>query len=510
MSAGSVTDCSASAPPAELTVEICVIGSGCGGATAAWELALAGRDVLVLEEGGDFTGAKLTQRDGAMYDQLYMDRGGRTTSDLSIAVLQGRVLGGGGVINASDVVPLSDAVARHWQKKYGLTDFSPEALAPFRTRALEDLSANTPVEAQLNRNNRLLREGSQALGWKGEVMQHNRVGCVGAGTCLIGCSFDRKRNPRFVAIPGALAAGARFFTRARAVRIDDAGQELKRVTVRRLDAKGYHEGETFTVRAKVVVLAANAIASAQLLIRSSVGNAHVGRHLSLQPQLPVTALFADEVRFFRGIPQSYAVTEFEQLEHPEHGWWGFRIEAISGTPGIVASMLPEAGDSGVERMRNFTRQAAALLLLPDAPQGRVRVERSGRLRIDSELTDEQRGRFRDAVRATARLYLAAGAKEVYVPTVPPLRITSEADLAQVDALTFAPTTAPFISAHQQGAVRFASSERDGAAAPDGQVYGTRGIYVFDSGGFPSSASSHTMAPIITVSRMLTRRLLTTL
>ena len=33
------------------------------------------------------------------------------------------------------------------------------------------------------------------------------------------------------------------------------------------------------------------------------------------------------------------------------------------------------------------------------------------------------------------------------------------------------------------------------------------IYVFDSSGFPTSASSHTMAPILTVSRFLTRQLL---
>jgi len=510
VSAGAITDCSQLAPAPELTVEICIVGSGCGGATAAWELAKAGRDVLVLEEGGDFTGAKLTQRDGAMYDQLYMDRGGRATSDLSVSVLQGRVLGGGGVINACDVVPISDAVARHWQTRYGLADFSPAAMAPFRARALEDLSANTPREEELNRNNRLLREGAQKLSWRGEVMQHNRVGCVGAGTCLIGCSFDRKKNPRFVAIPNALEAGARFFTRARVVRIDDAGQELKRLTVKRLDARGYHEGDTFTVRAKVVVLAANAIASAQLLLRSGLGNEHVGRHLSLQPQLPLTSVFPDEVRFHRGIPQSYAVTEFEQPEHPEHGWWGFRIEAISGTPGIVATLLPEGGPAGVERMRGYTKLAASLLLLPDASPGVVRLERSGRLRIDYAFDDEQRARYRDAVRAAARLYFAAGATEIYLPTSPPLRLTSEAELKRVDELTFRPTSVPFLSAHQQGTVRFANSPRDGGAAPDGQVYGTRGVYVFDSSGFPSSASSHTMAPIISVSRMLTQRLLTTL
>ena len=143
---GIVDLSSAADVPATLTADVCIIGSGCGGATTAWELAKAGRHVIVLEEGGDFTGPQLTGRDGAMYDQLYMDRGGRSTDDLAIAVLQGRVLGGGGVINACDVVPIADPVLRHWQKHYALTDFGPEALAPYKARALEDLSANVPRE----------------------------------------------------------------------------------------------------------------------------------------------------------------------------------------------------------------------------------------------------------------------------------------------------------------------------------------------------------------------------
>ena len=43
-------------------------------------------------------------------------------------------------------------------------------------------------------------------------------------------------------------AGARFITRVRAVRINDAGQELKSVRARRLDPKGYHEGTALTVK----------------------------------------------------------------------------------------------------------------------------------------------------------------------------------------------------------------------------------------------------------------------
>lgn len=501
----SIVDLSREKAPAETTVDVCIVGSGSGGATAAWELARAGREVLVLEEGGDYTGGALTMRDG-MYDQLYMERGGRATDDLAITVLQGRVLGGGGVINASDVVPIPPGVLRHWQSRYGLTELSPEAIAPFEKLALEDLSANLPREDQINPNNALLRQGTEALHLRGEVMLHNRKGCVGFGKCLVGCPMNAKRNPRFVAIPAAIAAGARFFLRARAVKIENGQGELKTLRVRVLDSKGYHEGAEILVRAKTVILAANAVASAQLLLRSGLGNEHVGRNLSLQPQLPITATFDREVQLFRGIPQSYAVTEYEQLDHPEHGFWGFRIEGIGGTPGIVASLLPKLGREGKSLMQLFPRMAASLLLVPDTGNGRVRLEKSGRPRIEYAMPEEQKQRYREAIRAAARIYFAAGAREVLVPLARPLILRSERDFPQIDHVGFEPATAPFLSAHQQGTVRMAPSKNDGGADPSGQVYGTRGIYVFDSSGFPTSASSHTMAPILTMSRYLARRL----
>jgi len=498
-----IVDLSRAPAPQPLTVDVCVIGSGCGGATAAWELARAGREVLVLEEGSDYTGGALTMRD-SMYDQLYMERGGRTTEDLAITVLQGRVLGGGGVINACDVVPIPEAILQHWSARYGLAD--PKEIAPFAAAALEDLSASHPGDEQINGNNSILRDGARALGLRGEIMMHNRKNCAGLGKCLVGCPVNAKKNPRFVAIPGAIAEGARFFLRARVVRIDGASDELKTLHVRTLDDRGYHEQTALTIRARTVILAANAVASAQLLLRSGVGNEHVGKNLSLQPQLPITAMFDREVRLFRGIPQSYAVTEYERVD-AEHGLGGFRIEGIGGTPGIMASLLPTYGHAGKALMTRLPHIAASLLLVPDGGHGRVGLEPSGRPRIEYAMPAEQQQRFRDAIRAAARIYLAAGAREVLVPLARPLSLKKESDLSAVDGATFEPATAPFLSAHQQGSVRMSSSQKTGAADPDGRVHGARGIYVFDSSGFPTSSSSHTMAPIITMSRYLTRRLL---
>lgn len=505
--AGAIVDLSRESPPQGLTVETCIVGSGCGGGTAARVLAEGGQEVVVLEEGGDFSGAQFTQRDGAMYDQLYMDRGGRATDDLSITILQGRVLGGGGVINASDVVPLGDAVLDHWQRTFGLTDFTPATLEPFRRQVLADLSAGPIPEPLVNEANRRLLRGAETLGWEAEVMHHNRVGCAGQGTCLIGCPLGAKRNPRRVAIPAAIAAGARFFVRARAVRIDGAEGELKTVHVRTLDPKGYHEQAGFTLRAKRVVLAANAVASAQLLLRSGIGNEHVGRHLCLQPQLPIVARFDEPIEAYRGIPQSVAVTEFERVD-PERGLWGFRIEGIMGTPGIVASLIPHVGADHQRAMADYPRIAASLLLVPDLPSGRIELTPSGRPRVLYEHRDDHKQRTRQAIVAATRAYLAAGARRVDVPMVPYQAFTREAGLEEaVAAIPFAPATAPFLSAHQQGGVRFAPSARDGAADPEGRVYGAKDLFVFDSSGFPSSASSHTMAPIMTVARYLATRVL---
>ncbi|MGB5373653.1 MAG: GMC family oxidoreductase N-terminal domain-containing protein [Polyangiales bacterium] len=505
---GAILDLSKEAAPDGISAEVCVIGSGAGGATAARLLAEAGRDVVVLEEGRDLVGPERTQRDATMYDQLYMDRGGRASHDLSVSVLQGRVLGGGGVINTCDVVPIPDGVLQHWAVTYGLEDYSPERFKPFTEDALADLSASRVSESLVNLANAKLRQGSEALGLRGEVMLHNRVGCRGLGTCLIGCPIHAKRNPRMVALPKAMQAGARILTRARAVKIHKPSHELKEVEVRTLDPGGYHEQSKLSVRAKVIIIAANAISSAQLLLRSGIGNAHVGQNLMLQPQLPIIGIFDERIAAFDGIPQSYAVTEFEQEDNDEFGLWGFRIEGIMGTPGIVSSLLPFSGASGMEGMAQYDHMAPSLLLVPDAPSGQVEVSRDGRLTIRYTQRDNHRKRLRAAIEIAAKVYLEAGAREVLVPTLPPLVIRSPREAKQARHLAFAPATAPMLSAHQQGTVRFSASERDGGADLNGQVYGTRDVYFFDSSGFPTSASSHTMTPIIASSRMLTTKLLT--
>ncbi|MBM4345372.1 MAG: GMC family oxidoreductase [Deltaproteobacteria bacterium] len=499
----AIVDCSTPGQAKDdLRCDVAVVGSGCGGATAARVLAEGGRDVLVLEEGGDYVGPeRLTQRDLPMYDQLYADRGSRTNADRTISVLSGRVLGGGGVINACDVVPVHPQTWRYWQNVHGLADWSPEAMAPFVAKALHDLEASPIPESMVNRNNQILREGAGALGLAGEVMHHNRVGCLGLGTCLIGCPAGAKRNPRMVAVPKALEAGARVVVRARVVSIQPGKDGEKTLLVRALDAKGYRETATFRVRCKRVVLAAGPVGTVSILRASGLGGAWLGRGLSLQPQVAVVARMKERVNAFDGIPQSYAVTAFERND-AARGLHGYRIEGIFGTPGILGSLVTQAGIAGKQAMAALPHVAACLVLVPDDPVGQITFPWSGGRRIDYTLADEWKSRAREAVRTAMRCYLAAGATEVLVACAPPIVVRSERELGLLDGLSFAPATIGLISAHQQGGTRVAVRAERGVCAPDGQVWGAAGVYVCDGGVFPSTSSTHTMAPILTVAHAL--------
>jgi len=341
-------------------------------------------------------------------------------------------------------------------------------------------------------------------------MRHNRIGCVGLGTCFLGCPLDAKRNPRFVAIPAALEQGASFFVRAKASRIEGGEGEIKTVIARSLDATGRREERSLRVRARSVIVAANAVGSAQLLLRSGLGNEHVGRTLSLQPQLPLIALFPERIAAFEGIPQSFAVTEFEQEDHPEHGLWGYRIEGVMATPGMAGGLAPFIGAENKANMALYDRMAPALLLVPDRPTGSVHARGESRPTIRYAPPEDVFERLRDAIQNAARLFLEAGAERIVVPTARPLSIRSSRDLAAVRELDFPPASVPLLSAHQQGSIPFSNSSSEGGVDPDGQVWGSRGVYVFDSSIFPTSASSHTMTPILTVARWLATKLASTL
>jgi choline dehydrogenase-like flavoprotein len=486
--------------------DVIIIGSGASGALWAQRLAAAGRDVLVLEEGAHVESKKFNQREGDMYRLLYRDGANQRTYDQRVNVLQGRCLGGSTVVNMADVERIPEGVLAHWRKLTGIEEFREDVFTPYFERCEVDIGANRISAAELNRNNDLLREGTERLGIHGAPLMHNRVGCVGSGYCLLGCTYDAKQSTLITLLPRAIADGARVAVNARVGQVETAGGEVRAVVGERLDATGQVVG-TFRATARTVVLAAGAVHSPLILARSGIQSPALGKNLSLQPQIGISALFDEDVRAFRGIPQAYGVDGFEEAD-AERGLHGFRIEGISGGPAMTAMSAGFLGREQQAYMAAYAQTASALILVPDRPVGEVRL-RSGSAAADIRyaLTADWIETAWKGVRAATEIYFAAGAKKVVLPGFPGVAIVSPKELPAKPAGDFAVGRVTAISAHPQGTCRMGTQAKTSVVNPDGRHHAVRNLYVIDASLFPTTASTHTMLPIMGVADWLADRYL---
>jgi choline dehydrogenase-like flavoprotein len=487
-------DLSAAKDEVALSADVCVIGSGAGGAVAAAELARGGLDVVVLEQGPHWTSKDFTQREEEMLPRLFEEAGLRQTEDGSITILQGRNVGGSTVHNLCYAFRTPDPILALWREEHGLASLTPEALAPSFERVEKTLKVKPIREDEVNVLNRIVRTGAEKLGYSGFVTKHNREGCVRAGFCILGCTYDAKQSMLVTYVPEAERLGARLYASARVERIEaDAGAprgRVRRVHGRAVRADG-GEGAPFRVDAKAVVLSAGAVASPDLLLRSGLGNGsgHVGRNLHLHPSVMAAGFFEEPIHAYRGIPQSYYVDEFIDLERDPHS--GYVLMPIAGFPVLTATQLPGFGRDHFRYMQKFAHLAGLLVLLHDRSAGTVAPGATpARPKINYTLSaDDQRLLAEGLVHSTEVLF-AGGAREVLIPYAhEPLLLGPKDDLAAIvrrGVAQHGPNAIPMASTHPQSTCRMSGRPGDGVVGEFGECHEVAGLFVADMSVFPTS------------------------
>lgn len=463
--------------------EVCVIGSGAGGAVVAKELAEAGLDVIVLEQGGHYTKEDFTQREEEMMPLLFEDMGQRATEDQSIVILQGRNVGGSTVHNLCYCFRTPPPIVEKWRREAGIR-WRYEDLLPSFTRVEAMLKVQPIAAAQVNKLNQKIREGCEKLGYHGVVAQHNRENCVGSGFCILGCPFDAKQSMALTYIPAADRAGARIFANCAVERLELGRSRVRKAHGRVVDAYGQAHYR-FTVEAELFVLAAGAINSPHLLLRSGVSAGHVGKHLHLHPSVLLAGIYDEEIHGYLGIPQSYYVDEFIDLEkNPDSG---YVIMPIFGFPVLTAAQLPGFGRAHAELMRSYHRMVGILVLLHDESEGEVRSGWGGKPRISYRLRSEEERLMAEGMRHCAEILFASGAQEVMVPYWhAPLRLRADSDLREIERRGCRQGEIPLASTHPQGTLRMGEDPNRSVVDSFGRFHGLQNLFVADMSVFPSS------------------------
>ncbi|KAK6079302.1 Long-chain-alcohol oxidase FAO2-like protein 2 [Seiridium cupressi] len=519
--------------PATIETDIAIVGSGCGGAVCAKVLAEAGHQVLVVDKGYYFPPSQLpmNQESGSRY--LFDGPGVIPSDDNCTNVLAGSCWGGGGTVNWSVSLEPQDFVRKEWADR-GLPHFESDEYQECLDRVCDFMGVSDKY-VRHNHGGKVIIDGSRKLGWKAKVCPQN----TGAddhycGWCHFGCGSSGKKGPAVSWLPAASKSGAQFIEGLDVSEVlFDESTGLRRATgiVGTWTSRG-ERGDlsvpvadrvkrSVRIRAKKVIVAAGALQSPLLLLRSGLKNSQIGRNLHLHPCNYVLGRFEEDIQPWEGSSITSLCSEFENLDGRGHG---VKIETVNMLPYMTIANLPWY--SGLDFKLNalkFRNMNGYISLTRDRDSGRVYPDPiSGAPRIDYTPSDFDRAHTLTGVIALARLCYLEGAQEIFalLPGSRPFvrsksaksngNDTDDPDfvawLASLGQAGNKPPLTPFGSAHQMGTCRMSRSELDGVVDPNGRVWDTEDLYVADSSVFPSASGVNPMITVMATADYIANRI----
>lgn len=479
----------------QLDCEVVVIGTGAGGAAAAYELASRGRAVLLLEEGDHHPRSSFRGGVSRAHREMYRDRGMTIAlGNVGIPVFSGRAVGGSTVINSGTCYRTPERTFARWRERFGLDDtFSTRGLAPFYERVESMLQVAPADPLHLGEIGPIIARGADRLGLSHGPLPRNAPGCDGQGVCCFGCPTGAKRSTDVSYVPEALKRGAELITAARVDHVDMVAGRARGVTAT------LGSGRKLTVRAEAVIVAGGALMTPILLKRSGLGAGlrSLGKNLSIHPASKVFALFDRAVDQWRGIPQGYSIDQYADE--------GLMFEGGSLPVNVAALGVPWTGPRYTELMERYANLATFGLMVQDESRGEVRAGPGGSPVVIYSMNERDTRLLQRGIETLCAVFQAAGARRV-LPALPGHdEVNTPEDLERLRAAKLPANHFEITAYHPLGTCRIGA---DGGACldPDHALRGAPGVFVCDGSAVPSSLGVNPQMTIMAMALRAAERL----
>ena len=471
-----------------MSCDVLVVGSGPGGAVVAKELAEAGRDVILLEEGPPFGKKDFRQEPGEALHRTLREGGARVARGSAfVPTMQAIALGGGSLVNSAICARTPDWVFDKWAYKTGTAEITRAALEPHYDKVEAFLGvAPTDLAIQGERNLRF-KKGCDALGFSSEPTWRNVSGCKGSGECMTGCRTGAKKSTDVSYVPAAIRAGARDLTSVRAEHVLTNGRKATGMRGRVVEPFTGRETFAVDILATTIVLAAGCMATPVILQRSGLGGRWCGQELQLHPGLAIMAVYEDPIDPWKGATQGY-----HSLHHLREG---MKFEVLWSPPAVLAARLPGLGHDYQQHLMMYHRMAPFdVSFASDHSRGSVRAKRSGwdpDIRFD--FGREDMDRFQRGLAVLADICWASGATGILpgLHGMPEL-FTSKEQSELLLRRKIEPKDTITAANHAFGTTRMSKRPEDGVVDECGRVHDLDNLYISDTGIFVGSPAVNPM------------------
>jgi choline dehydrogenase-like flavoprotein len=482
----------------EATCDFIVVGSGPAGASVTRTLSASGAEVAVIEE-GDWIPAEKAPADAfTAMSRHYRDMGTSVIlGKLPIPYIQGKAVGGGSVINGAICWPFPEDVHREWcLADPALAQALPwSELSSVVVDVERDLKVSPTPAGVAGRKNLLMSAGAEALGLAHRPIRRNVSGCTGRGRCLQVCPDGNKLSMDRAYLLDAERLNSRIYSGTRVRRILHRKGHAYGVTAM---TKG---GAVVKFKAKnAVILAASAVQTPLLLMRSGLGHGPVGENFQCHPGVAVSARFPEPVRMWEGATQGHEVIGLRRE--------GLKFESLGFGLGIQASRQKGTGiklAEGISDMAHWLQWGAAIR---SDTKGRVR-SLFGRPLVRYSPSTHDIALFRRGIRVLGEMMFAAGA-EFVCPGVHGWDPVVRDPMSLQDLERSGPKKAKHYSAavsHMFGTCRMGSDAGVNVVRPDFRHHKIDSLYVADSSVFPSNIGVNPMISIMAMATICGRRIL---
>jgi choline dehydrogenase-like flavoprotein len=468
----------------QLKADAVVVGSGAGGAIAAYELSRAGKKVIVLEAGPYVPSEKFTEMLAVSMGTMYADHGGQSNTTGDITVLQGACVGGSTVVNAALCFRTPDYYLNLWGKQFGLRNLSPATLRPYFEKVERNLNIKTAGAAETSAGAELIAQGLKKMNLPLGHARRNVKDCMLTGACFSGCASDRKRSMLVTYLPWATQLGAVIHADTRVTRVLADERGAKGVEAEVVDPASGQLKAKVQVDAPIVVLAAGPVQTPILLQRSGLANSsgQVGKNFACHPTLSVTAVFDKPVDDFYGATHSLYMDRYTL---PEAGGY-LLLNAVQDPVEASIQVEPGTGKPYVAYMSQYRNTIRLISLIHDKNSGEVKWE-NGAKSIRYDVDDEDFEAMKKGLKTTCKVLFASGARKLHVPSSQPLEITKAEDVdAMIGGLKNERARYRYTSFHPQGTCRMGADPKTTVVNPYGETHDVKRLYVADASLLPTS------------------------